>query len=69
MRMQLATGLHVRDAIAKREIYQSPTFKSFSESDQEKLEALVEDVFRRADAEWREKFVSPKAIDEVTLDQ
>jgi hypothetical protein len=68
MRMQLTTGLHIRDAIAKREIYESETFKSFSESDQEKLEALVEEVFRRADAEWRRTAVSPKAVDEITLD-
>jgi hypothetical protein len=68
MRMQLTTGLHVRDEIAKREIYQSQTFKSFSQSDQEKLEALVEDVFRRTDAEWRKIFVSPKAVDEIILD-
>src|SRR6266404_2986533 len=67
MRMQLTTSLNVRDAIAKREIYESQAFKSFSESDQEKLEALIEGAFRRTDAEWRKRFVSPEAIDEITL--
>jgi hypothetical protein len=67
MRMQFSTGLNIRDEIAKREIYESQTFKSFSESDQEKLEALIEEVFPRADAEWRRRFVSPRTIDEIIL--
>jgi hypothetical protein len=67
MRMQFSTGLSIRDEIAKREIYESQTFKSFSESDQEKLEALIEEVFPRADAEWRNRFVSPRTIDEIIL--
>jgi hypothetical protein len=62
MRMQFGTSLTIRDALVKQEIYESQTFKSFSESDQEKLETLIEKAFPRADAEWRKRFVSPRTI-------
>lgn len=68
MRMQLTTSLDVRDALAKAEIYESKTFHSLSEADQEKLEELIEGAFDRADAKWRTQFVPPHAdIEKITL--
>jgi hypothetical protein len=68
MRMQLTTSLDVRDALAKAEIYESKTFHSLSEADQEKLEELIEGAFDRADAKWRKQFVPPHAdIEKITL--
>jgi hypothetical protein len=68
MRMQLTTGLHLRDEIAKTVILESPTFNSLSDGDQKKLEELIESAFDRADAVWRKQFVPPSAdIDKITL--
>jgi hypothetical protein len=68
MRMQLTTGLHIRDEIAKAEIYQSKAFNSLSEGDQEIFEDLIEKAFDRADALWRKQFVPPNTdIDKLTL--
>jgi uncharacterized protein with von Willebrand factor type A (vWA) domain len=60
--MKLTTGLHVRDAITKRQIYESRIFNSLSESDKGKLEALIEYAFRRGDAEWRRNVRSSDVI-------
>jgi hypothetical protein len=68
MRMQLTTGLHIRDEIAKAEIYKSKVFTSLSEGNQEALEELIEKAFDEADALWRKQFVPSNAdIDKVTL--